>query len=280
LTDGPFLRVGEAIRQGTELMAAAGVPEPRLTAEVLLAHAMHRDRTYFFAHPEQRLQETEWIHYGRYLHERAAGKPTQYITHKQEFFGREFRVTQDVLIPRPETELLVEAVLGARPAPGRVVDVGTGSGCIAVSLALAGAAPVGVDISNKALDIAVTNAERLKAGVDFVCGDLLQSFADDSFEIVVSNPPYVPVSEKGGLQREVREWEPETALFAGEDGLQVYRRLIPQAARALRPGGLIALEVGFGLAGAVNAMLADWGECRILPDYAGIPRVALAQRPC
>src|SRR4051794_25519860 len=134
------MTIRTALAQGAELLAQGSVTEPRLTAEVLLAHAVRCDRGYFYSHPEQELREVEWLHYGRYLHERLRGKPTQYITKKQEFYGREFRVTPDVLIPRPETELLVETILGR--ARGLTIDIGTGSGAIAVTLALETGAPV------------------------------------------------------------------------------------------------------------------------------------------
>src|ERR1700684_4537974 len=142
------MTIRTALAQGSELLGRDGIAEPRMTAEVLLGHAVHCDRTYFYAHPEQELREVEWIHYGRYLDERMKGKPTQYITKRQEFYGREFRVTRDVLIPRPETEWLVETVLRIRRPGALVVDVGTGSGAIAVTLALESRRPVvGTDLS-------------------------------------------------------------------------------------------------------------------------------------
>jgi release factor glutamine methyltransferase len=274
------LTIRTALTQGTELLAGAHVGEPRLTAEVLLAHAIHCERPYFHAHPEQELREVEWLHYGRYLHERMQGKPTQYITRRQEFYGREFRVAPDVLIPRPETELLVETLLRLRPVPGKLVDVGTGSGIIAVTLALESRADaIATDISNSALAVAEENAAKLCAGVRFVLADLLTPFADESFDIVVSNPPYVAESDRDSLQREVRDWEPGLALFAGPRGMAVYERLIPQAWRVLKPGGLLALELGFGQAGAVSELVCDWRGVQVFPDLAGIPRVLVCEKP-
>jgi release factor glutamine methyltransferase len=183
-----------------------------------------------------------------------------------------------VLIPRPETELLCESALERLPSGARVADVGTGSGCIAVTLALEArtARVLAVDLSADALRIARRNAAALGAQVGFVRADLLGSFAGGSLDAVVSNPPYVPHPDREGLAREVRDWEPEGALFAGEEGLDVYRRLIPEAARVLRPGGLLAMEFGFGQAEGIRALLAGWNDVEIRNDLAGIPRVALA----
>lgn len=269
------MNIRTALAQGTELLGGS-----RLTAEVLLGHAMGRERSYFYAHPEQELREVEWLHYGRYLHERMQGKPTQYITKRQEFYGRAFRVSPEVLIPRPETELLVETTLRRRPAGGRTVDVGVGSGAIAVTLALEwGREVFSTDLSAVALGIAAGNAKTLGARVQFVCSDLLGAFEDASVHVVVSNPPYIPEADRAGLQPEVRDWEPGLALFAGEDGLAVYRRLIPEAWRVLLPGGLLALEIGFGQAEAITRLLGDWRAVEVLPDLAGIPRVIACEKP-
>jgi release factor glutamine methyltransferase len=268
-----------ALRQGKALLEEAAVPAARLTAEVLLAHAVQRDRVYLFAHAQDELSELGWIHYGRYLHQRLQGTPTQYITKKQEFYGREFRVTPAVLIPRPETEHVVEAAV-ARLAPGAMaVDIGTGSGAIACTIALEGRARVlGTDVSEPALRIAAENAHRLGATVDFVCCDLLAGFDDRRLDMVVSNPPYVGLDEAEGLQREVREWEPHVALFAGEDGNTLYRRIIRDCERVLKPGGWVVLELGWKSADAVRALLGrGWTDIEMIPDLAGIRRVAAAR---
>ena len=276
-----FLEIRSAIAQGTALLSASGIPEPRFTAELLLCHSLGRERAYLFAHPEQELREVEWLHYGRYLDQRMRGKPLQYITHKQEFFGREFRVTPEVLIPRPETELLAEVALKMSRAAGELaIDAGSGSGAIAVTLALdSGLRVVGTDVSLPALEVARSNAQRLQARVQFVAGDLLVSFADESADVVVCNPPYVPEADRGSLQREVRDWEPALALFGGEDGTDFYKRLIPQSVRVLKRGGVLAMEIGFGQARAVSELALGWRNVRLIPDLAGIPRVLVCEKP-
>ena len=274
------MTIRTALGQGVELLERDGIPEPRITAEVLLGHAMQCDRIYFFAHPEQELREVEWIHYGRYLDERLRGKPTQYITKRQEFYGREFTVSRDVLIPRPETELLVGAILRLKPAPGVVIDIGTGSGIIGITLALElGRAIVATDLSFEACAIAQSNARRLGAAVRFLEADLLKPFGDGIADVIVSNPPYVPFSDRALLQREVRDWEPSLALFGGPSGIAVYRRLIPEAQRVLKPGGILALEIGFGQAESVSELAADWRNLQLFPDLAGIPRVLVCEKP-
>jgi release factor glutamine methyltransferase len=274
------MTVRTALVQGAQLLEDdAAVAVPRLTAEVLLAHALHRERVYLFGHPEHELSELEWLHYGRYLHERLQGKPTQYITGRQEFYGREFRVTPDVLIPRPETEHVIEAALRLAGGASRILDVGCGSGNLAVTLRLeTGAAAWASDISLAALAVAVGNAQRLGAPVSFVACDLMSTFATASMDLIVSNPPYVPLKEEAGLQREVRDWEPRQALFAGPTGFEIYERLVYDAARVLEPGGWLMIELGYTSREGVAAMLSGrWREVQWIPDLAGIPRVVAAR---
>jgi release factor glutamine methyltransferase len=274
------MTIRTALEQGSELLGRDGIQEPRLTAEVLLGHAIHSERAYFYAHPEQELREVEWIHYGRYLDERLKGKPTQYITKRQEFWGREFTVSRDVLIPRPETELLVETILRLKPAPGIVIDIGSGSGIIAITLALELSRPViATDLSFEACQIARCNALKLGADVQFLQADLLKPFADGRAGIIVSNPPYIAFSDRASLQREVRDWEPSLALFGGPSGTAVYKRLVPEAKRVLQPGGVMALEIGSGQAEAVSEIAAGWRNLQLLSDLAGIPRVLVCERP-
>jgi release factor glutamine methyltransferase len=266
-----------ALLQGTALLDEAGIAVPRLTAEVLLAHALRRERVYLFAHPEHELAEVEWLHYGRYLHERLKGKPTQYITKRQEFYGRDFRVTPDVLIPRPETEHVVE--LAVKKGARRVLDVGTGSGALAVTLQLETGAEVwATDISPAAAALAAENARRLGANVGVLVCDLMEAVGPASMEMIVSNPPYVPLSQREGLQREVRDFEPHVALFGGASGFELYDRIVADAPRVLRPGGWLVMELGFGCADHVTGLLRGWEAVAIEPDLAGIPRVVAARR--
>jgi release factor glutamine methyltransferase len=269
----------QALVQGTRLLEDAGIAVPRLTAEVLLCHALGQERAFLYAHSERELREVEWIHYGRYLHERLQGKPTQYIIGRQEFYGREFRVTPDVLIPRPETELVVETALEIGRGTKHILDAGCGSGAIAVTLQLETEAMVcGTDISAPALAVAAENARKLGARVAWLRADLLTAIADASVDMIVSNPPYVPLGDREGLQREVRDYEPEVALFAGPTGFEIYERLVADAVRVLRPGGWLILELGYTSRDRVAAMLAaGWRDVRVVPDLAGIPRVLAAR---
>jgi release factor glutamine methyltransferase len=270
------MTVQTALLQGTGLLEEGGIAAPRLTAEVLLAHALRRDRVYLFAHPEHELAEVEWIHYGRYLHERLQGKPTQYITKRQEFYGREFRVTPDVLIPRPETEHVVEAAL--RKGAKRILDVGAGSGALGVTIQLeAGAEVWATEISPAAAAVAAANARELGAALRIVVCDVMDAIAPRSVDLIVSNPPYVPLSQCDGLQREVRDFEPHVALFGGPSGFEIYERIAADASRVLSPGGWLVMELGFGAHERVARMLDGWEDVSVEPDLAGIPRVVSAR---
>ena len=260
------------------MLEQATIPVARMTAEVLLAHAMHVERVYFYAHPEQELREMEWLHYGRYLHQRLNGTPTQYVIGHQEFYGRDFYVTPGVLIPRPETEHVVEVSLEVARGARRVLDIGTGSGALAVTLQLeTGAESWATDISAVALRVASRNAAALDSRVNFVRCDLMEGIAAASMELIVSNPPYVPLSDREGLQREVRDFEPHLALFAGPTGFELYDRIVADAPRVLRPGGWLVMELGFTSLNHVQALLESWNDVRVVPDLAGIPRVIAAR---
>ncbi|MCU1295097.1 MAG: peptide chain release factor N(5)-glutamine methyltransferase [Bryobacterales bacterium] len=274
------MNVQSALQQGTDILDRAAVGAPRLTAEVLLCHALHRDRTYIYAHGEDELPERAWIHYGRYLDERLKGKPTQYITHRQEFYGREFMVNEHVLIPRPETEHLVETALGHLKGKGEltVLDVGTGSGAIAISVAIESGRPVlASDISSDALRVADRNRQSLGAPVSFFAADLLEGVRPHCVDLLLSNPPYVPGGDAANMQREVREWEPHVALFAGDSGLEIYDRLLAGAEQAVKPGGRLMMELGYqSLAGVRELLAARWTDIDVVSDLAGWPRVITA----
>jgi release factor glutamine methyltransferase len=269
--------VHAALLQGTEMLEKAAISAPRLTAEVLLCHAMHCERAYLYAHAGDELTELAWIHYGRYLHERLKGKPTQYITHRQEFFGRDFFVNSDVLIPRPETEHLVESALTFLKgrAGSRILDVGTGSGAIAISVALESGHPVlGSDISMRALSVAERNRQKHGAPLSLFAADLLDPVMPASIDLLLSNPPYVPGADAANMQTEVRDWEPQIALFAGDTGFEIYQRLILVAAIALKPGGRLLMELGYRSLERVRDMLsASWTDIEVIGDLAGLPRV-------
>jgi release factor glutamine methyltransferase len=270
-----------------DILLEAATQIQRRDAELLLAHTLHQQRTWLIAHPEAVLTQPQRDSFESLIHRRAAGEPLQYLTGTQEFFGLDFRVTPAVLIPRPETEHLVEAVLAwseSQIKPLRLLDIGTGSGAIAIALAAnqSSAEIIATDISPTALALARDNALRLGFGsrIRFLEGDLFSALDDkeEYFDAIVSNPPYIPLADAPTMQREVVDHEPHTALFAGEKGLDIYRRLIPVARTRLRQDGLLALEIGFGQSAALTQLLASWSNVQFVNDYAGIPRVALATR--
>ena len=279
----------DSLTNAVKLLAAAQVPSARMNAESLLMFTLDCDRAYLFAHPERSLNDQERRRYAEVLAERARGVPTQYITGHQEFWGMDFIVSPAVLIPRPETEHVIETVLhlasanqSARSTPAlRIVDVGTGSGCIALALAkeLPDAEIDATDTSRSALDIARANAARhqLSHRVQFHQIDLLQGFTANMSDFVVSNPPYVGESEEDQVQLEVRKFEPRQAVFAGPTGLEVIERLIPQARTTLKPGGWLVLEVSGAIADGVKQLLRGWDEVGATNDLQGIPRVVSAR---
>jgi release factor glutamine methyltransferase len=264
------------------------VPSPRLNAELLMMFVLGCDRAYLFAHPERLLNPGECGQYDEVTRERARGCPTQYITGHQEFWGLDLIVSPSVLIPRPETEHVVETVLELVKQRDpleklMLVDVGTGSGCLALALAteLPRAEIHACDISEDALEIARINAARLRLGhrVLFRHSDLLSIYSGEQFDFVVCNPPYVGESEADKVQKQVREFEPKMAVFCGQEGLDIYKRLIPQAHAALKPGGWLVTEIGFSTEEKVKALLDGWTEIQTTPDLQGIPRVVAVQKP-
>jgi release factor glutamine methyltransferase len=303
--ENPTVDIRAALKQGMARLRSAEIPSHTLATEVLLMHTLGRDRAWMYSHPEEILEPATAEKYFALIARRAAGEPTQYITGKQEFWGLEFEVTPAVLIPRPETEHVMEVALarlgerglkihmdtGAPRETLHVADVGTGSGCLAIALAyeLPHAKIVATDISAAALAVAHRNAVRNNVGdrIDFVETDLLPAaLADESqspfFDLIVSNPPYIADSEAATLQREVREHEPHSALFAGPTGVEIYVRLVAEAQNRLRDRGILVLELGHNSAEPVRALLdaagASWTNVSITMDLAGIPRVLAAER--
>ncbi|MBZ5649353.1 MAG: peptide chain release factor N(5)-glutamine methyltransferase [Acidobacteriia bacterium] len=277
-----------ALASATSRLTAASAPSPRMNAELLLMFTLECDRAYLYAHPERKLSADERRRYDQTLTERERGIPAQYITGHQEFWGMDLIVSPAVLIPRPETEHVIEAVLahvGRAPSPTaallRIVDVGTGSGCIALALAkeLPQAKIDATDISPAALEIARANAARhqLDERIQFHQTDLLRGFERGAFDFVVSNPPYVGESEADQVQLEVRKHEPRNAVFAGETGLEVIERLIPQAGESLKPGGWLVMEISGTIADRVRGLLAGWHDVQVTRDLQGIPRVVSAR---
>lgn len=301
--------VRATLKQGIARLRDASVPSFTLAAELLLLHALRRDRTWIYAHPEEQVPNTEAQLFSSFVARRAAGEPTQYIIGEQEFWGLEFEVTPDVLIPRPETEHVVEVALdrlavrelraGRKPTLTgeglQVADVGTGSGCIAIALAkqLPGARILATDVSPAALVVARRNAARHFVGdrVCFLESNLLElddewlkgtsvRQAATGFNLIVSNPPYIGRKDKSTLMREVRDHEPEIALYGGEQGYELYAKLIAQAARHLAPGGLLVLELGHNSLPEVQPLCDSqhWTNVSVTNDLAGIPRVIAAEK--
>ena len=310
--------VRTALKQGIHLLRDAHVPGYTLAAELLLLHVTGRDRTWLYAHPEERLDASIIEKYFALIGRRAAGEPTQHITGHQEFWGLDFEVTPDVLIPRPETEHLLEVALdrlavrelraGRQPKLAgenlSLIDIGTGSGCIAIALAkeLPAAQTYATDISPAALAVAKRNAARLGFSnrITFLESNLFEAFSSSShqpalsgsagsavtnhpspqFDLVISNPPYISRREAHTIPVEVRAHEPEAALYGGEEGYELYGLLIPEAARHLKPGGLLVLELGHDSLAAVRPLFdtSGWANILVTNDLAGIPRVLSAER--
>jgi release factor glutamine methyltransferase len=309
IADPEHVDVRTALKRGIAELRDAQVPSYTLAAELLLLHVLGRDRAWLYAHPEEAVPGTDAHRFLSLILRRAEGEPTQYLTGKQEFWGLEFEVTPDVLIPRPETEHVLEVALDrlalreiragrnqALTGDGlHIIDVGTGSGCIAIALAkeLPGASILATDISRAALDVARRNAARnaVSLRIEFLEANLLADVAcsdrsavdrseSPKFDLIVSNPPYVGRKEKEALMREVRDHEPEVALYGGEEGYELYADLIAQAACRLTAGGLVVLELGHHALPAVEPLLdlPSWTNVGVTNDLAGIPRVIAAER--
>jgi release factor glutamine methyltransferase len=274
-------KAGEALQAARARLAAIS-KNPRRDADLLLAHLLGCDQTALLTHPERLLSAAELEQFDRLVERRLASEPMQYLTGEQEFFGLRFEVSPAVLIPRPETEHLVEAVLERfkREEAVRIVDVGTGSGAIAVALAqaLPRSRVTAVDLFPAAIEVARRNAERhgVIDRLTLLTSDLLEAVDSASFDAVVANPPYIAEGEV--LEPQVANYEPHSALYAGATGLEVYGRLIPQAAGVLKPGGWLLLEIGYGQSSAVRNLMDGWAGVTLVNDLQGIPRVILGQK--
>jgi release factor glutamine methyltransferase len=283
------MQLKKALTDAVRRLDDEDVGSPRMNGEMLLMFTLDCDRAYLYAHSERELTVDEQARYEAAIGLRASGYPAQYITGHQEFWGLDLIVSPAVLIPRPETEHVVETTLElvraghARSGP-KLIDVGTGSGAIALALAaeLPAAEIYGADLSREALEIAQANAVRLQLQdrVRFLVSDVLEGVSrDGSFDFVLSNPPYVGFHEADKVQDVVKKFEPKMAVFAGENGLDIIRRLIPQAYEALRAGGYLVFEIGYTMAPMATELLSGWNEVRAVPDLSGIPRVMVAKRP-
>ncbi len=287
-----------ALAEAIALLGREGVGSARMNGETLMMFTLGCDRAYLYAHPERELTEDEQARFNEVVAKRASGYPSQYITGHQEFWGLDLIVNRSVLIPRPETEHIVEVVTeiarkgdptsakggqmwGTKPL--RIVDVGTGSGAIALALAkeLPEAEIIATDISAEALEVAKLNAARLELAsrIRFVESHVLDSVTrNGTFDFVVSNPPYVALSEADKVQDVVKKYEPKVAVFAGQNGMDVIRKLIPQAHEALGAGGYLVMEIGFSMSEIVMGMMSGFEEVHAVPDLAGIPRVVVGKK--
>ncbi len=275
----------EHLNNAAEILQSSGVGQPRREATSLLAFALEKDKTFLIAHPEYKLSNVEARRFRRFLQRRALREPFQYITGKQEFYGLDFLVTPDVLIPRPETELIVENAVeilrGKEHA--RFCEVGVGSGCISVSILheIKSASAIGFDISGKALKIAKKNAvvHRVLERLELKISDVFEKLRDEKFDLIVSNPPYVSSEDIKNLQAEVRDFEPLMALTDDGDGVSIIERIITGAPTFLNNNGFLLLEIGIAQASRVSAMFSPqiWKDIDIFPDLQGIARMVKAQ---
>jgi len=281
--------ISDALKSASHYLREAAVPNDLLDAQTLLAEALGRDRTYLIINYHQEVPADVLEKYRILIERRAAGEPLQYITGHQEFFGLEFEVTADVLIPRPETEIIIEETIrlarGAKLEKQLIIDVGTGSGCIGITLAreLEGARVIATDISHAALMVAKRNARRhgLEKRIGFIVSDLLLALAQPLLaDFIISNPPYVSEEDLPGIQREVRDWEPRLALTDFGDGLSFYRSLFEQATGRLKPGGHLICEIGYTQSEKILAMIDPvyWDEPFVLDDLQGIPRTLVVHK--
>jgi release factor glutamine methyltransferase len=276
--------VSEILKQATEILRAGGIREPRREANSLLAFALEKDKTFLIAHPEYELSSEEDARFYKFIERRAAREPFQHITGRQEFFGLEFEVSKDVLIPRPETELIVEhasGILREKENP-RFCEVGVGSGCISISILheVKTARAVGLDVSEKALQTAGRNAGKhhVSERLELKISDVFAVLENEQFDLIVSNPPYISIEDFEDLQPEVRDFEPRNALTDEKNGLSIVEKVVADAPQFLKSNGFLLLEIGFNQAERVRKMFSPeiWRAVEILPDLQGIQRTVKA----
>lgn len=278
------MQLRAALNAAVDTLERNDVGSPRLNAEMLMMFVLGCNRAHLYAYPERELTDDERQRYDDAIAERARGVPAQYITGHQEFWGLDLIVSPAVLIPRPETEHLVEAAIEAASRVERplIIDVGTGSGAVALALAsdLERAEVHASDISPDALEVARANAARLQLDVRvrFHVTDLLEGFPNEFADMIVSNPPYVGETEADKVQAQVKQFEPHIAVFGGQVGTEIIDKLISQAKRVLKPNGWLMMEIGFTQSGRVEELLAGWKEVHFVPDLQGIPRVAVGRK--
>lgn len=277
--------ISETLKTATEILHQCEIIEPRREANSLLAFALEKDKTFLIAHSEYELSENELSIFQSFLNRRASHEPLQYIRGQQEFFGLDFIVTRDVLIPRPETELIVEAAIEIlkEKENTQFCEIGTGSGCISVSIlhSIKSASAIGGDISEKALEITNLNAVKnaVATRLDLIKSDVFENFKNEKFDLIVSNPPYIPTGDFENLQLEVKNFEPHIALTDGKDGLTIIERIISHAPKFLKPDCYLLMEIGFDQSKQVKEMfdLQIWQAVEFLPDLQGIPRTIKAR---
>ena len=277
--------ISETLKKATEILRAGGIAEPRREANSLLAFALRKNRTFLITHNNYELSGDEEADFQAVLKRRAAREPLQYITGRQEFYGLDFRVTSDVLIPRPETEIIVEnAIEILKPRKEtRFCEIGVGSGCISVSILhnIETASALGLDVSEKALEVAKLNAEnhRVFDRLNLKVSDVFDALTAEKFDVIVSNPPYIPQRDIADLQAEVRDFEPLSALTDGAGGLSIIEKIVRGAPEFLNSNGFLLMEIGFGQAAAVKRLFDAkiWRTVEILPDLQGIGRTVKSQ---
>ena len=289
MATGEIWTVGKLLKWTEQYFTSKGLDSPRLDAEVLLSHVLKKERIYLYVHFDEPLETAELSSYRELIKKRLSHEPIAYIIGEREFMGLTFKVTPDTLVPRPDTEILVEAAMGRLkkqvPEKGEnlcIADIGTGTGAIILSLLkfLPAANGMAVDISPEAIAVAEENAAEfaLTDRVKFFCGDLLTPLEGQRFNAIISNPPYIPTSEMNSLMPEVRSFEPRLALDGGADGLDFYRRLLAESTAFLMPKGFLAVEIGLGQAPIIISLVAEnkaWGKTEIVKDLAGIERVTI-----